>query len=463
MLAYTCIMLGPLRCVENRVLLSLAGVVSVMFGFIMSIGIASILNYPYTLVHAILPFLCLGIGIDDMFVIIQCLNNVKRTSSGDVSIEDLMADTMAHAGVSITVTSVTDVVAFGVGYFTNMPGNLLFVDRQSGKFSRVILITGLQSFCIYASIGLGCIFFLQVSWLLAWLVLDEKRIQDNKNGLLPCIIHQTQDDNIARTATDPEKSATNKNYQCVLKLQNIVIQTRIKVTGSDMHQMKMGLLESCFSSIYFIVTIILLSSTILAFGVFGLININYKFDPLILVPSDSYFTQFLDVNDEYFSPLRGYQANIYTGHFNVSHLESMDWLDKHLSDLVTEKKVLESYNSWWRDFTDFFRKDDINASFQNLTDESFSRLLSDFLFSKSGSQYRHNFELEEDLKCGSPAGNISATSFEIEYLAFDGPGEHVPGKGTIESLLMESGLVGAFSFNKIYLAWETDTIIGYSG
>ena len=124
MLAYTCIMLGPMRCVENRVLLSLAGIVSVMFGFIMSIGIASVLNYPYTLVHAILPFLCLGIGIDDMFVIIQCLNNVKRTSSGDISIEDLMADTMAHAGVSITVTSVTDVVAFGVGYFTNMPGNL---------------------------------------------------------------------------------------------------------------------------------------------------------------------------------------------------------------------------------------------------------------------------------------------------------------------------------------------------
>ena len=102
----------------------------------------------------------------------------------------------------------------------------------------------------------------------------------------------------------------------------------------------------------------------------------------------------------------------------------------------------------------------MNSTFQNITNESFLNILSDFLFSKSGSQYRHSFELNEELHCGSPVGNISATSFEIEYLAFDGPSEHVPGKETIESLLKESGLEGAFSFNKIYLAWETDTIIG---
>merc|ERR1711902_351109 len=46
------------------------------------------------------------------------------------------------------------------------------------------------------------------------------------------------------------------------------------------------------------------------------------------------------------------------------------------------------------------------------------------------------------------------------YLAFDGPKQHVPGKTKIDSLLLQSQLPGAFSFNKIYLAWETDTIIG---
>ena len=60
MVAYTCLTLGPLRLVENRVLLSIAGIISILLGFIMSIGISSALGYPYTLVHAIMPFLCLG-------------------------------------------------------------------------------------------------------------------------------------------------------------------------------------------------------------------------------------------------------------------------------------------------------------------------------------------------------------------------------------------------------------------
>ena len=54
-----------------------------------------------------------------MFVIVQCLNNVKRSSSEEArSVSQIISETMRHAGVSITVTSVTDILAFGVGYFT---------------------------------------------------------------------------------------------------------------------------------------------------------------------------------------------------------------------------------------------------------------------------------------------------------------------------------------------------------
>ena len=60
-----------------------------------------------------------GIGIDDMFVIVQCWTNMKRdpTTLG-LSIADKMAIALKHAGVSVTVTSLTDVFAFGFGAVT---------------------------------------------------------------------------------------------------------------------------------------------------------------------------------------------------------------------------------------------------------------------------------------------------------------------------------------------------------
>ena len=59
-----------------------------------------------------------GIGIDDMFVILQCMSNLEEQGLGTRSVKEKIALTMQHAGVAITVTSVTDVMAFGVGACT---------------------------------------------------------------------------------------------------------------------------------------------------------------------------------------------------------------------------------------------------------------------------------------------------------------------------------------------------------
>ena len=60
-----------------------------------------------------------GIGIDDMFVIVQCWDNLKKDPDlTGMSLPDKIGMAMKHAGVSITVTSLTDVFAFGVGAVT---------------------------------------------------------------------------------------------------------------------------------------------------------------------------------------------------------------------------------------------------------------------------------------------------------------------------------------------------------
>ena len=53
-----------------------------------------------------------------MFVIVQCWYNLKEEDILGKTIHEKIGMTMKHAGVAITVTSLTDVFAFGVGSIT---------------------------------------------------------------------------------------------------------------------------------------------------------------------------------------------------------------------------------------------------------------------------------------------------------------------------------------------------------
>jgi len=139
-------------------------------GLGVAIGLMSLIGLPYIPLHAMLPFVCLGIGIDDMFVIVQCYNNLDPKKVAGLSVEERIGLTMKHAGVAITVTSLTDIFAFGIGALTILPG--------------------LEAFCVSAAIGIGAIYLLQSSWFIAWFTIDQVRIEARRNAIFPmCIKH----------------------------------------------------------------------------------------------------------------------------------------------------------------------------------------------------------------------------------------------------------------------------------
>merc|ERR1719342_1197555 len=77
MFGYASFMLGRLNCLENRTILAMAGIVGVLMGIIVSYGVCSAAGLFYGPMHSVMPFLMLGIGIDDMFVIMQSWDTLK--------------------------------------------------------------------------------------------------------------------------------------------------------------------------------------------------------------------------------------------------------------------------------------------------------------------------------------------------------------------------------------------------
>ena len=106
-------------------------------------------------VHSLLPFILLGVGVDDAFVIVNAFNRERKVPRNSESNEDITkrsARAMARAGASITVTSLTDLVAFGISASSRLPT--------------------LASCCAYAAIGIVFLWILQLLWSLMSVARD---------------------------------------------------------------------------------------------------------------------------------------------------------------------------------------------------------------------------------------------------------------------------------------------------
>ena len=80
---------------------------------------------------------------------------------------------MKHAGVAITITSVTDLLAFGIGASSTLPA--------------------LRSFSVFCSLGIFAVFLCIITFFTAWFSLDQRRIEGSHNAFVCCYKHKAQE------------------------------------------------------------------------------------------------------------------------------------------------------------------------------------------------------------------------------------------------------------------------------
>jgi len=118
-----------------------------------------------SMAHNILPFMLLGIGVDDLFVIVSCIEQMPM----HLSANERFKKGLAHAGPSITITSVTDALAFFLGSFTTLPA--------------------LRSFCIFAGICTITLYFSFLTIFSPYFINDLRKMHRRKGdccGLCCC-------------------------------------------------------------------------------------------------------------------------------------------------------------------------------------------------------------------------------------------------------------------------------------
>ncbi|XDV26333.1 hypothetical protein PO909_030079, partial [Leuciscus waleckii] len=148
-----------LDCVRTKVWVAMSGVVSAGMAVLASFGLLLFCGMPFAMTVATAPFLILGVGVDDMFIMISCWQ--KTEVHKDVELR--LAETYKEAGVSITITTLTDVLAFYIGLMT--------------PFRSV------QSFCMYTSTALLFCYIFNITFFGACLALNGQREKGNRHWL----------------------------------------------------------------------------------------------------------------------------------------------------------------------------------------------------------------------------------------------------------------------------------------
>ena len=118
MISFASVMLGKfLNPLTGHSLLANAGVFVVALGIVAGFGVAMWFRVPFVSIVGVLPFLVLGIGIDDMFIMVDELDRQPRESTRIQTIKDVLK----HSGATVTMTTMTDLVAFAVSTSTSFP------------------------------------------------------------------------------------------------------------------------------------------------------------------------------------------------------------------------------------------------------------------------------------------------------------------------------------------------------
>ena len=380
MFIYISMMMGEFPSLtKSRILVGLGGIFVVILSCLGAFAIVSLFGIKQTLISAeVVPFLVLAIGVDNMFFItgardrvISQINEekIEGKQQKEYSNQEQMGKALAEVGPSITTAAIGEFLSFLVGYLTDIPA--------------------LESFCLCASFAVLINYFLQMTLFVAFVSLDDRRVDANRYDIVPCI---------KKTVGNSEHYEGKKSLQSfALTYYDFIMQTPVK---------------------YIIITIYIGMTVVSVIAVFKFpLGLNQQ----TTVTQSGDLVKYFKTQEKYVdvgSP--GYLVFYNIDYNNADNLALIDKMSDHLSTLST---VQPPVYSWYKDFQKFmdpYYKDKCNKNLDVLKTQPLAYQVREFLKIKTDDPC-----CKEDGMCGEPYlndlafndnGEIEASRFRFQHV-----------------------------------------------
>jgi len=310
-LAYLVLMLSRFDHVNSMIAMSTCVVLIVGLSYAAAMGFGFYCGIPNNQLTLNIPFLLLGLGVDDAFVLASEFDMNRLRFPAD-SMEKSITRTAMTGGVSVLITSVTDALAFLVGSATVLPA--------------------LSGFCVFAGLGVIFCFILQLSLFLPVLLINAKRANAGYLDCLCCFKSSsaaTADESggkglgagarshgkcvccPCKPAVSPDQ--LNKEIEAInnatgTERELLIAQKTHGTLGALMRKWGEFITSKAGLAVTFIVFAVLL-----AMGVLGATKIYKDFKIEWFVPAGSYLEEFFTLNEDNFASGTPFTVYVHSG------------------------------------------------------------------------------------------------------------------------------------------------------
>uniref|UniRef100_A0A669CQT3 Patched 2 n=1 Tax=Oreochromis niloticus TaxID=8128 RepID=A0A669CQT3_ORENI len=170
MLAYACVTMLRWDCAKSQGAVGLAGVLLVALSVAAGLGLCSLLGLSFNAATTqVLPFLALGIGVDDMFLLAHSFTETES----NIPFKERTGDCLRRTGTSVALTSINNMIAFFM--------------------AALVPIPALRAFSLQAAIVVVFNFAMVLLIFPAILSLDLHRREDKRLDILCCLYSPCSD------------------------------------------------------------------------------------------------------------------------------------------------------------------------------------------------------------------------------------------------------------------------------
>ncbi|XP_003747353.1 patched domain-containing protein 3 [Galendromus occidentalis] len=363
---FTCLMSDNVR---SKPWLGVLGCFSSGISVLASFGFTMYMGVEFIAINMAAPFLMLGIGMDDTFVLLAAW----RRTDPRKSVVERMGETYSDAAVSITITSLTNSISFTIG--------------------AVSIFPSVKIFCIYTAICVVFTYLYQVSFFGACIAIAGYAERRNLHGLF-CF------------PTLPRSLSKGKPWWFKLLCTGGFNPNDPKNPKDNEEHCMMVFFRDTWGGMlskgWVKVTVILCFLVYLAIGVAGCFQLKEGLERYKLATDYSYAKTFFNVDDHYFRKYP-YRVQLFT---NVSidywNPETHEYLMDVLDDFESSAYVgnTELTECWFREFRHQAETNEqakvFLGSFDLTIKEDYMKALKHMLRVKPFSMFSRDIKFNED-------------------------------------------------------------------